>query len=174
MGFAPHTRRGAPCMGAWDRSRPYGIGCAIDTCRCRQDGGRKLMPLPLGVDHSWLRRCVSTVSPRHGLECDVSGTGTHARFGEQHGIHCRCTRVWEYPLPSPLRDGVEGVSGRVGGSRVSVATEYSWGSVFPLWALAAPRCVSGCVLVARRVGRGLGLGRSPRVRASGSELLDDG
>ena len=104
------------------------------------------------------------------------GTGTYARFGEQHGMHCRCTRVWEYPLPSPLRDGVEGVSGRVGGSRFSFATEYSWGSVFPLWALAAPlaRCVSGCVLVARRAGRGLSLGGSPRVGASGGELLDDG
>ena len=102
VGFSPHTRGGAPCMGPCDRSRPYGIGCAIDTCRCRQDGARKLMPLLLGVDHSWLRRCVSTVSPRHGLECDVSGTGAHARFGEQHGTvvaracgSTHCATAWK-------------------------------------------------------------------------------
>ena len=63
---------------------------------------------------------------------------------------------------------VEGVDGRVGGSRFSVATEFS---PFGLWQRTG---TWGCVSVARRAGRGLGLGRSPRVRASGSELLDDG
>jgi len=36
---------------------------------------------------------VSTVSPRRWVECSVSDTGTNARFGELHGMHCRCTRA---------------------------------------------------------------------------------
>jgi len=52
-GFAPHTRRGALCMGTCDRSRPCCIGCVIDTCRYRQGQGK--MPLLVGADKLWLR-----------------------------------------------------------------------------------------------------------------------
>ena len=50
---------------------------------------------------------VSTVSARHGIECDVSSTGTYARFGELHDMHslqarsgstncqAHCTTAWK-------------------------------------------------------------------------------
>ena len=49
---------------------------------------------------------VSTVSPRRRIGCDVSSTGTNARFGELHGMHslyvrsgsthcqAHCTTAW--------------------------------------------------------------------------------
>ena len=86
--FARHTRGGALCMGPCDRSLPHGISCAIDTHPCSQ--GQMLLALLAETVQCMQcgsgRRWVSTVSPRRTAECDVLGTGTHARFGEQHAL----------------------------------------------------------------------------------------
>ena len=168
------------------------MGCAIDTCRCRQWQGQ--MPRVLGVEPQLYVAqggCVSTVAPRRWIacvvvsgaaakqrpvggqaepghtqqgarapadpsarreehrvwECDVLDTGTIARFGEQHGMHCRCTRVWECPLPSPLHDSVEGVGGRVPKAadiRLRRSAAGCLSCPFGLW--QRTRCVSGCAL----------------------------
>jgi len=58
------------CIDTWDRSLSFGIGCAIDTCRCRQ--GRMPLGGCPGVD------ATPTVSPRRSVRRVVRAGGVFA------------------------------------------------------------------------------------------------
>ena len=74
---------------AWAASS---IRAAIARARCPWGGSTAVAQVSVAGVLSSGRRCVSTVSPRRWVECGVLDTGTNARFGELHGMHC-CTVV---------------------------------------------------------------------------------
>ena len=118
---------------------------------------------------------MSTVSPRRWSECGVLDTGTTARSGELHGMHCRCS----------ARGAHSSAEVCVGGAASTQLRKSVCGTCLLCPFRVLQRTVRWCALVAAlgagEVGptaRGrytaLGLGRSPHVRASGCKLLADG